>query len=80
MSTTNNISYQIHHVIPLEILRIHGTRLAKIFGITPEAFMQSYNNRMGLFTDPDQAKIMQRRHSLLFESLITARKKHRQAR
>lgn len=62
MSTTNNISYQIHHVIPLEILRIHGTRLAKIFGITPEAFMQSYNNRMGLFTDPDQAKIMQDMH------------------
>ena len=55
-----SLNYQIHHIYPLEIFSKFGDKLAQLFGLEdPKSLIQSYNNRIALFTDPAMAKAMQ---------------------
>ena len=52
-----SLNYQIHHIYPLEIFNEFGNELAKSFGVKdPKSLIQSYNNRIALFTDPAMAR------------------------
>ena len=52
--------FQVHHIIPLEIFTTFAPELKEIFGVSDiSEVIQSYNNRISLFTDKASAGAMQ---------------------
>lgn len=54
----SNLNYQVHHIIPLEIFNDDELqeKLTKIFGDDLHPTIQSYNNRIALFTNEEAAQ------------------------
>lgn len=54
----SNLNYQVHHIIPLEIFNDVELKrqLEDIFGKDLHPTIQSYNNRIALFTDVEAAR------------------------
>ena len=54
-----NMAYQIHHIIPIDIFNYYGNKLREIFGADEtENIIQSYNNRIALFTHIEPANAL----------------------
>ena len=54
-----DLSFQVHHVIPINVFNDFSKLFKKIFGTNElENIIQSYNNRMALFTDDAPANAL----------------------
>ena len=54
-----DMAYQIHHIIPIDIFNYYGNKLREIFGADEtENIIQSYNNRIALFTHIEPANAL----------------------
>ena len=53
-----NMAYQIHHIIPIDIFNSYGKALRDIIGGRTEDIIQSYNNRIALFTHIEPANAL----------------------
>lgn len=58
-----DLSFQVHHVIPINVFNDFSGLFEKAFGTNElEKIIQSYNNRMALFTDDAPANALRNLH------------------
>ena len=57
--------FNVHHIIPRSVLNRYARSLPSIWGKDFYAILQSYNNRIVLFSDEKSAKTLQKLHNAL---------------